>query len=71
MNSGVGVGRIKARLELELDAKKALILGSELDLGSEELGSSSIQFWKFGLGPTYRGSTESFLRLRLVSLIWK
>ena len=44
MNSGVGVGRIKARLELELDAKKALILGSELDLGSEELGSSSIQF---------------------------
>ena len=63
---GLGVRRIKARLELWLDAKKALILGSK------GLGSSSIQFWKFRLGPTYRGGTESnFLRLRLVSLIWK
>ena len=66
-----GTNQSSARLELGLDAKKALILGSKLGSGSKGLGSSSIQFWKFRLGPTYRGGTESnFLRLRLTSLIW-
>ena len=66
-----GTNQSSARLELGLDAKKALILGSKLGSGSKGLGSSSIQFWKFRLGPTYRGGTESnFLRLRLASLIW-
>ena len=41
---GLGVGRIKAWLELGLDAKKALVLGSKLSSGSKGLGSSLIQF---------------------------
>ena len=49
-----GTNQSSARLELGLDAKKALILGSKLGSGSKGLGSSSIQFWKFRLGPTYR-----------------
>ena len=39
-----GTNQSSARLELGLDAKKALILGSKLGSGSKGLGSSSIQF---------------------------
>ena len=61
-----------APLELGLDAKKAIILGSKLGLGSKGVDLSSIRFRKFRLDQTYRGGTESnFFWLRLLSLIRK
>ena len=56
-----GTNQSSARLELKLDAQKALILGSKLGSGSKGLGSSSIQFWKFRLGPTPNREQGSYV----------